>query len=235
MYNMTSDVGLPSFEEVIKDCSKNDKGALIIASGGLDSAYTLWKYSRIKDKIHVHHFDMYPNKIDRSKPEKIALNKQIEYLRAEGKEIILHTSEINTDWKGILLADWYLSAVLSIEIASYNKLSYIVIGDDLLDSYDRDQSFSEMPENKKKIITAMGNFIENYSVTWSSKLCTANESNRLSELYMEMPSEFQKMTFSCRTPISTQHFYRACGECHACMKNRNFGWWPKIGKELRKE
>lgn len=227
MYNLTSDVGLVSFEHVLEDCEKNGKEALIVASGGLDSAYTLWRYSRIKEKIHVHHFNMYNSK--RMEAEELALENQIKFI---GKDIELDKTSISTTFKDSLAPDWYLTAILSAEIALNKKISYIVIGDDLIDSYDRDQSYSVLPANKKNIIETLGNFIRHYSRN-KLELCTASETNRLSEAYNEMPLEFTKLTFSCRTPESSEYFYRACGYCNSCMKNKHFGWWDKIGKEIR--
>ena len=229
---MTSELGLVSFESVLKD-AEDGVDAMLLLSGGLDSAYVLWKYAQIvKDrKINCHHFRLNTDISERYKTEKISVDNQIKYIDAN---VSLIETEIRSNGVSPIppLSDWYLTAILSLNHAIKANCKYIVVGDDLPDSYDRQQPHSIMDERKKENAILLGKFINSYSAG-KVRLCTAMEDNDLSIRYMEMPSEYQKLTFSCRAPIESKYVMRACGNCTSCIKNKNFGWWSRVGKEIR--
>jgi len=231
MYNMTSDLGLPSFEHVLEEAKKG-VDALIVVSGGIDSAYCLWKYSQVvTDRpIYLHHLDMYPSKSKRIDVENIALGYQMNYLK---RDFRLISSVVDTsDPDSYLMTDWVLTATLTTGLAQKYGTRYIVVGDDLPDSYHRAQEYNTIKPRKKHMYAATGELIK-----WAShgkvELCTASETPNLSEAYNEMPDDYIALTTSCREPERGSVMYRQCGKCFSCFKNMHFGWWDRIGKEIR--
>lgn len=222
-YNMTSEVACEPLEHALKHNS------LIIASGGLDSAYLLWKHAQYVNNIHCYHVIINKHKSKRWQAEFTALNNQINYLKKSGKSVTLYIDEVSVD---NYIRDWYTCVLLSLGVVKTNNFDYIAIGDDLPDSYIRNQSFSTMSEAYKKEIKALSNLV--YTLT-KSKLATAFNSNNLSELYSEMPEDYLKLAFSCRNPTkiyTNQLVVKPCGSCTSCLKNKHFGWESKLNNIL---
>lgn len=234
-YNLTQDVSCVSFEEVLSTAP--NKQALLLVSGGLDSAYILWKYAQYTDNIICHHLLLNKNISTRTLSELIAVHNQVEYLKSLGKSVTLLISSFDTGHALSPIRDWYACAMLSLDIVKQKKLDYIVVGDDLPDSYIRSQPFSKITEKQQKEITYLSGFINTYTENLC-KVCTASESNNLSELYNTMPEDYLKLIFSCRNPIkihTNNYVISACGACPTCIKNRYFGWYTRIAKELHIE
>lgn len=227
MYNLTSNVDCKSFEDILT----SDKQALLLVTGGLDSAYMLYTYAQQHSEIHCYHIK---SDSARWQTEWLALNSQIEYLRKRNTTIHLHTSSYSGP-EGWMIRDWYAAAFLSIGIALKHNLSYIVVGDDLPDSYKRSQSYSSLPEKQRNEIISLSNFISAYS-SGKVSLCTALEASNLSELYNAMPSDYVSLVFSCRKPIqislNNKVVFRPCGLCNSCYKNEHFGWYDKIRQQF---
>lgn len=231
MYNMTTDVGCVSFEDVCADA--RDKKALLLLTGGLDSAYILWKYARFTNDILCHHIQLNKNFSNRWESENLAVNKQVEYIRNEGKNIKLFTSSFECSELGVPpVRDWFASVILSINMFHKLNFSYIVVGDDLPDSYVRSQSFSNLPEKTEKEIKALSMLVDAYT-SYKVKISTALDTNLLSEAYNEMPEKYRKLIFSCRNPkLYDKNSFVSCGVCPTCLKNRYFGWRYKISNRI---
>jgi len=233
MYNLTSDVGWPSFEQVLED-AKIGKKSLILVSGGLDSAYMLWKYAQYTDDIVCHHISMYDSISQRADTERFSVERQIEYLRNQGKHIKLITSEVRSTYEMPLLRDWYTGVILSLNYAYIEGISHIVAGDCFIDAFDRNQNYSTLSKDIKEHMVCLGNFVRAYTRNRCDTI-TAFEANNLAEMYNEMPDDYKKLIFSCREPKYINKRIEACGNCHSCMKNRHFGWWNKISKCIYKD
>lgn len=232
MYNMTSDLGLPSFEEVLEDCEKG-ANALLICSGGLDSGYTLWKYKQaVGDRVaSVHHFRLFDSQdIKRNEAQTKALYNQAAYLG----NVDIETTTIDTSFDKYLLRHWFIGAFLSPMLAQVRDAKYIVIGDDLPDSYYRAQPYSSMKKQYRDSTIALSKFINSYTDN-RVQLCTASKTNDLSVAYMEMPEDYQRLLFSCSNPIETEDEYKVCWQCGACYKNMHFGWFDRVAMTVRKE
>ena len=229
MYNMTSDLNLPSFEYIIEQ-AKQGVDSLLVVSGGLDSAYIMWKYAQVvTDRpIYLHHIDMYPSHHTRAYAERVALNYQMQYL---GRNFKLFNSKVDTSDDVPLTTDWVLAAMMSINVAAEFNSSYIVVGDDLPDSYHRGLSFSKIPERKEKMYRLTGEMVRALS-NGHVDVCTALDTNNLSDAYNEMPLEYTQLTMSCRFPKITEYSIDTCNECHSCIKNQNFGWWERLNHNL---
>lgn len=239
MYNFTSDLGLSSYEDVFKN-AYGGKSSLILVSGGLDSAYLLWKYSQYSDDIKCHHVSLLTRGYSpRQQSEKIAVNRQIEYLRQKGKNVKLLTSTIDIDYDVVGIRDLYSVILSSMHYALYEKCRHIVVGDDLVDAYYRGQSYSRIDEKLAKEVKLVNEFVKTYTYGRCDISMAINGSN-LSEVYYEMPEDYRKLIFSCRTPVHINNensirMFEACGKCSSCMKNIHFGWWDRIGKAIHKE
>lgn len=232
MYNMTSDLGLPSFEQVLEDC-KNGANALLICSGGLDSGYILWKYRQAVGNrtINIHHFKLFDSLYrQRNIAQQKALSNQVKYLDCRAD---ITQSTVDTTYQYDLNRHWFIGAFLSATIADLKQLDYIVVGDDLPDSYYRAQPYAKMDKTYQESTMALSNFINSYTKN-KTRLCTALETNNLSVAYMEMPEDYRRLLFSCSDPIEHNNFYRACGKCKPCYKNMHFGWWDKIATTVGK-
>ena len=167
----------------------------------------------------------------RNAAQTIALDNQIKYI---GGNVDLEVSTIDTTFNTYLLRHWFIGAMLSPILAQVKNTKYIVIGDDLPDSYYRAQPYSTMKKQYKDSITALSNFINSYTNN-RVQLCTASETNDLSVAYMEMPEDYQKLLFSCSKPRETDTEYKACWQCESCYKNMHFGWLDRVAMTVRKE
>lgn len=238
MYNLTSDVGCPSFEQVLEDV-KVGKKSMILVSGGLDSAYILWKYAQYNEDIVCHHIALNKSISKRVKSERISVERQIKYLEERGKKIKLLTSEVSFSDDKPPIRDWYSAVMLSLNYVLREKVSHIVVGDDLPDSYDRAQEYSTLPAQYANEIAALNHFVKTYTYN-KCDICTALDANNLSEKYFEMPEDYRKLIFSCRKPVyinnpNSIRICEACGNCESCTKNLNFGWFNKIATAILKD
>lgn len=232
MYNTTSDLNLPSFEYLLERAEQG-ADALIVTSGGLDSAYLLWKYSQVvTDRpIYLHHLDLYPSYYKGVHVENLVLQAQMQYLN---RDFRLFHSTVDQHNNAQLLTDWMLAATLSVGIADQYGMSYIAVGDDLPGNYYRNLSYSKMDKRKRDRNIHLGAFIR---ATTEDRvdLVMGFDAPDLSELYNEMPEDYLKLVSSCRQPVVDGYFIRQCGECYSCYKNKNFGWFDRIGTNIKLE
>jgi len=224
-------LGYVPFEDVISDVEKGED-ALIVASGGLDSAYTLWRCHQASNgrPVKAHHIVLDGLTSTRAKSEQTALQRQIEFL---GGEVELMTSSLQSppELSFFLMKDWYCTQMLSIDMARVRGCKYLVIGDDLPTSYHRSRPDSSLNPVREKELRLLAKFTEVYS-SGSVKLCVENREDDLYTLYNEMPLEYIKLTFSCREPEVDTYSSKCCGKCASCIKNKDFGFWDRVCKQL---
>lgn len=229
MYDNTTELNMPSFEEVFEE-ARQGKDVLLVLSGGMDSAYILWKYSQIvKDRpIYTHHIHLYPSWSPRLEVEDFAIKQQIAYL---GREVSVTRSLVDTEAHSALIRDLTLGCLLSAEVAVFHGCSYIMAGDDLPSSFRRSLPFSEMAPHKKRMNISMGEYVR--AVTNDTVDVTMGmESNLVAEAYNEMPTDYMELISSCREPVIKAGHVNQCGSCASCEKNKRFGFFDKISKRL---
>lgn len=225
-------LGFVSFEHVLKE-ARRGVDSLLIASGGLDSAYTLWKYHKVahQRKIHIHHFKMYPSVESKSAAENISLCRQIRYLKADTE---LFVSAIDRDPKirGSFMRDFYIPVLMSAHLALDKGLKYIVVGDDIIDSFKRSVSYgSHIDPVMKKELLAIKQFVE-ATTNNGVQLCLNSKSSTLMDEYLEMPEEYMKMAFCCETPIINKFSAIICSQCRSCVRNQILGIQQMVSHQV---
>lgn len=229
MYNFTSDLGFTSFEDLLGE-AKEGTDALIVLSGGLDSAYILWKYSQIVEDrpIFTHHIHLYPSWSERLEVEDLAVRKQIEYLN---REVSVRRSTVDTNSGGALIRDVTLALLLSAQEAKDRGCKYILVGDDLPSSIERRMESATLEDYKKRRYLAMAEYVR--SVTEDAvDICLAMETHLVKEAYEEMPDDYLALVSSCRKPRVVNQLVKQCGHCHSCKKNEAFGFLNRLSQDL---
>jgi hypothetical protein len=236
-YNMNDETGQASFEEAIADC-KNEVKSLICLSGGLDSAYALWKYAQhcTEPLIHVHWVNFNQ---DRSKAEEATIDRLCKYVTKKfNKSIWVIKSRLEADRHfedHKFDDDLFVVAHLSKVYAQKTKCKYIIIGDGLVWAYDRQQPHTSIKERHKSRFTALKYLIGG---DLGVEVVTFCDANNLSEMYNEMPEEYISMIFNCRRPIykytdeNSSIFASRCNSCWSCHKSKCFGWADRIADSI---
>lgn len=228
---MTSQLGLISFEELLVK-AEGGTDALLVLSGGLDSAYILWKYAQVvKDRpIHTHHIHLYPRWSERLEIEDLAVRRQIEYL---DREVSVRTSTVDASSGGALIRDITLAVLLSATTAKERNCAYILVGDDLPSSARRNLDESILDPYKERMNKAMAEYVR--AVTEDEvDICMGMETHLVREAYSEMPDEYLALVSSCREPLVKGQRVSQCGDCHSCRKNALFGFSGRLGHALRR-
>ena len=229
MYNMTSQLGLISFETLLEK-AQGGTDALLVLSGGLDSAYTLWKYAQVvTDRpIHTHHIHLYPRWSERLEVESLAVRKQIEYLN---REVSVRTSTVDASSGGALIRDITLAVLLSATTAKERKCDYILVGDDLPSSARRNLDESILDPYKERMNKAMAEYVR--AVTEDTvDICMGMETHLVTEAYNEMPEDYLSLVSSCRSPLNKSGLVSQCGVCPSCKKNKEFNFFDRLGNKL---
>ena len=231
MYNMTSQLGLISFEELLVK-AQGGTDALLVLSGGLDSAYILWKYAQVvTDRpIHTHHIHLYPRWSERLEVESLAVRKQIEYL---DREVSVRTSTVDTSSGGAVIRDITLAVLLSATAAMERKCGYILVGDDLPSSARRNLDESILDPHKERMNKAMTEYVR-AATEDTVDICMGMETHLVKDAYDEMPDDYLALVSSCREPLTRGGIVKQCGECHSCKKNELFGFSGRLGHALRR-
>jgi 7-cyano-7-deazaguanine synthase in queuosine biosynthesis len=224
-------LGFIPFEQVLEE-SKDGVKSLIVASGGLDSAYTLWKYyntCKIKP-VDVHHFNLYPNYATRQPAEEEALRQQCEFL---GSDIKVYKTYLDSDIKIPLARDFHLAAFLSVNMAMKLKTKYIVIGDEILDGLIRSLPVGLYEEDLAHYeqLSFLKEYIKSYTNN-SVQLSLNMSSPNVLEEYLKMPKDYLKLAFSCRNPTLKEFSAIACGNCISCHRNYLLGIKDLLSKQV---
>lgn len=229
MYNTTSQLGLISLEDLLEK-AKDGTDALLVLSGGLDSAYILWKYAQVVEDrpIFTHHIHLYPSWSERLEVEDLAVRKQIEYLN---REVSVRRSTVDTNSGGAIIRDITLATLLSATTAKENGCDYILVGDDLPSSARRNLEESILDPHKERMNKAMAEYVR--AVTEDTvDICMGMETHLVAEAYNEMPDDYLALVSSCRKPRVVNQLVKQCGQCHSCKKNETFGFLNRISKDL---
>lgn len=190
----------------IEDALKQQ--CLILASGGLDSAYSLYTAAASGIKHRVLHVDI-PREIEDVQEE--ALRRQINYL---GKDKFhYHTMTIRGEE---IPGDYLLAVILGTQLSgSFGGLP-IVTGDDLrsrLNGYRLD---------------ALEALVRSYGLI----LAYRSKADDLVSKYLKLPLEYLALTWSCREPIERNHAWHKCGTCTPCKLHRQTGLWDALPKSM---
>tara|TARA_R110000796_G_scaffold249111_3_gene376557 strand:- start:1655 stop:2365 length:711 start_codon:yes stop_codon:yes gene_type:complete len=209
--------GFVSFEHVFNEAKKG-KGALILASGGLDSAYVLWQYSHLNVPMFVHHVRLMPSLRKRHAIEEYLLKKQLEYIN-KPHELFISTVDVDKRLGCAPMRDFFIPVLMSVTLAVRNNLSYIVVGEDLmfaiLRNMGRPKQSAPWEDEQVKALAEMVRTLSMGKV----KLSWHTDNRNFFESYMSMPEEYLKLCFSCRSPDFTGTHVEACGNCMACHRN----------------
>lgn len=226
-------LGFIPFEEVL-DKAKEGVDSLLLLSGGLDSAYCLFKYAEVcGDRvIQGHHIKMYPSIRQRYQLEEFSLDRQITYLDKKVK-LVKSTVEISEDFNILPMRDFFLAVVMSIKYAERNDLRYLVVGDDIIDGFLRGSPIGHLPnEDYERELEGLKVFIDSMS-KGKVELSLSMRDNDVYSKYMELPDDYLKLCFSCRNPRIRGDYAQPCSECQACCRNRMLGIDKKLAKHVR--
>lgn len=212
--------GFVPFEQVFEEAAKG-VDSLILVSGGLDSAYVLWEYSRVvTDRpIHAHHVKLMPSVRKRHKVEEYLVKKQVAYI---DRQVHLYESIIDVDDKAKcgLMRDFFMPVLMSIQMALVHNLKYIVIGEDLMVAFLRNTGITKMSQPFEDAqVEALSHMV------WAGshgrvQLSWHTENKDFFKSYISMPPDYMKLCFSCRAPVFTRTHMEACGKCMSCHRNQ---------------
>jgi 7-cyano-7-deazaguanine synthase in queuosine biosynthesis len=228
VYNYTTDLGTSSIEDVLEDCSQDRADALLVCSGGLDSAYLLWKYAQEvpKGKIYIHQQKLQATHLPRHYAERNALQAQMDYL---GRDFDVFRSTVDIDRDQNICRDWFTAVMMGVYQAYSMGLKYIVTGDCLSSSFIASTDRAVMSDHQKDecyAMRAMVRVISNGEV----ELVTSHTNTKLADLYHEMPADYFECIMSCRHPLFSNDgtHVRRCDICESCRKNTLFGFADRM-------
>lgn len=189
----------PHIEDV---CGKH---ALVLVSGGLDSAFMLWLMSKNSKMVEAHHVDTGQ---PFEKAQSTALQRQIKLL----ENVNLHQTKIT----GCGSTDFDAAILLSIPLALSFGAEHVVTGDDL------------------RIRVHGGTFqaITSYAKSKGVTLVLGSSVNDLVKEYLKLPPEYLATTWSCREPIERDFHYHKCGTCRPCQLHKQTGLWNALPKSM---
>lgn len=226
-------LGFVPFERVLEE-ARNGVDSLILVSGGLDSAYCLYKYAEAAKgrTVNVHHVKLYPTLRKRHIVENHCVAKQLAYINADICRID-STVDICTTFNILPMRDFFMAVVMSISYAMKNKLRYIVVGDDIIDGFVRGSSFGRSPDQRnEEELQGLKTFVDKLSHGEVELSLSMQNSDVYSE-YMSLPDDYLQLCFSCRNPeIKDTHFH-ICNDCPACNRNTMLGIREKLCRHMR--
>lgn len=226
-------LGFIPFESVLRDAEMG-ADALLLCSGGLDSAYCLYKYSKAAPnrKVNIHHVKLYPSLRKRHSVEEVCLQKQIQ-LASVDVNLIKSTVEICDKFNTLPMRDFFMAVVLSVGYAMRNKLKYIVVGDDIIDGFVRGAaSKADGDSNFLQELIGLKSFVDGLSHGKCQLSLSMSKTDVYSE-YMSLPDQYLATCFSCRDPRFVGEHVEACGTCIACNRNYMLGIKDKLCKRMR--
>lgn len=211
--------GFVPFEKVFSE-AKNGVDSLLLLSGGLDSAYVLWQYSRVvTDRpIYAHHVKLLPSLRERHKVEEHLVKKQVEHIQRD-VELFVSSVDIDPRFNSGVMRDFFMPVLLSVQMAVKYNLKYIVIGEDLMVAFLRNTGIVKRSEYfEEEQVEALSEMVRTLSFG-KVKLSWHTENRDFFKSYLSLPKEYMRLCFSCRTPIFTGTHVEACGDCLSCNRN----------------
>jgi 7-cyano-7-deazaguanine synthase in queuosine biosynthesis len=210
--------GFVYLEDVIERWNATGERGLVLASGGFDSAYMLWRLSQeVEGVIPVHHvFGGNPN-MDFMRAQQSCLMDQIAALGNERFDV--HKTLIHAATKDDEpCRELYLFPMLSVNLAKSLGCKTIVIGDE---EYGRGSYATASPGTTREII-AFREFIEMQS---GVNLGFGTDITDLTAAYAKLPPDVASATWSCRFPKMDRHTSYRCGSCKPCRYARKSVKW----------
>lgn len=223
------DEGFVSHEHVYEQAAKGED-ALILASGGLDSAVVLWHYAQVvKDRpIHVHHLDLWPEMRLRYKLENFFLDRQIEYIGKDRVKLYKSSVHIDPD-AGPPLRDVWWPILMSLSLCRKGKFKHLVCGADFMYSWSKSQGLAKPDEELEAIkMLVKSATLGRTKLSWESE-----KANFIRDNYLCVPKDYLKLCFSCRKPTFTDTHVEKCGECRPCIKYEELNMKELLWKRMR--
>lgn len=211
--------GFVPFEKVFSE-AKDGTDSLILLSGGLDSAYVLWQYSRIvTDRpIYAHHVKLLPSLRERYKVEEYLVKKQVDYIQRE-VELFISSIDIDPRLNSGIMRDFFMPVLMSVQMALKHNLKYIVIGEDLMVAFLRNTGLKKRSDYfEEEQVEALSEMVRTLSFG-KVQLSWHTENKDFFKSYLSLPADYLKLCFSCRLPVFTGSHVEACGECTSCTRN----------------
>ena len=188
--------------------------ALVLASGGLDSAYALWRMSQVCSTVVVHH--VFAKHIDHAKAQRTALHRQLQYYTN-----LNYYESVYSFSGGDLMgtSDFDFTINLSMPIAKAYRIAHIVTGDDIRSRMNGYWT------------SAVSDPAPRVALQDLHLVCRADNED-LVGAYLTMPPHILEVTWSCRAPVVEATCYHKCGECVACMLHKQTGLWEKLPQSM---
>lgn len=205
--------------------NKEDSGirTLINFSGGMDSAYVLYKYLKEnpEEKFLVHHINLRHYKEDRMNRESIAVSNILYWLKSQGLDNFDYY-ESHFDYGGlpeISVKDIQIVAFFNgiiLKTPKWSKINKIII------SWHKGEVYDGAEDKKglkvKSILRSLGVNplpVLEYPIESLSRL----------DIVSLMPVELLHLASSCRRPTSEDN----CGKCIPCKEFKKLGIFKEVG------
>lgn len=224
-------LGFTPFETVLEE-ARGGADALILASGGLDSAYCLWAYSQAVSgrAISLHHIKLYPTMRKRHIAEEICVRRQAEYI-GSNVGVFVSVLDLDPEYRIPTMPDFHAAVILSVSLAVQQKCKYIVVGDDIIHGLLRSQGMADALEDHASALSAIRTLAYHLS-DGRVEICLSMASNDVYAAYDQMPDEFMALCFSCRSPKFNEISAYKCGDCVACHRNDLLGLTDRLCKQV---
>lgn len=188
----------------LEDIIQHEKRPLVLASGGLDSGYMMFRLTEARVDFMVHHIVLNDGRSDFECAQSKMLEKQLEYLSVPEGNVL---RSVFSGAAGKVGSDFATSVYLSMNVAAANNCDAVVTGDDLIArTINRDVSNFKFISDQYRVALSIG----------TSAIDLAKE-------YAGLPQDFSRLTWSCREPVKDGTLYRTCGACEPCERNKKFG------------
>lgn len=179
---------------------------LVMFSGGLDSTGMLWKLINNKQKIHVHHMNLF-NVENRAIAESHAVKKIIKYFKQHAEFGYSESEHHYPRYDNKFIWDSDIVAFISGSMClSMPYLKHVALGMTKTD-ISGNNSLRERIVRATKILEAFTPATKIYPVAEMSK----------AEIYKMLPAELRDLTWSCRTPIYQNSQAIPCNKCPTCL------------------
>lgn len=211
--------GFVPFETVFAEAKKGTD-SLILLSGGLDSAYVFWQYSRIvTDRpIYAHHVKLLPSLRKRHEVEEHFVKEQVKYSQRD-VELFISSIDIDPRFNSGIMRDFFMPVLMSVQMAVKYNLKYIVIGEDLMVAFLRNTGLEKRSDFfEEEQVEALSEMVRTLSFG-KVKLSWHTANKEYFKSYLSLPEDYMKLCFSCRNPVFTETHIEICRECLSCNRN----------------
>lgn len=217
----------------INEAKEKQKGFLCMFSGGLDSTamlHALLTNEEYKDfDVYIHHMRIL-NRENRDAVETQAARKIVQYYHQrkdirefDYKESTLDMTSMGEKWSPRFSFDidavCWMAAQICLAKPNIKYAAMAVTKDDL-DTPQDDTTIQRVTEAPRIFDAALYMFPK----PWPKPQFIYPTQNLTKEdLWKTMPPNLQKMTWSCRVPVWKDNVAHRCGQCHTCIKRKEYG------------